>query len=415
MMSKANEFDLVLLGATGFTGQLVAEYLLGRHGADGDLRWALAGRSRDKLESVRAGLGEAGASLPLLIADSHDRVSLDALAGRTRAICSTVGPYALHGSDLVAACAAAGTDYCDLTGEVPWMRRMLDEHGEAARASGARLVHCCGFDSVPSDMGVWFLQRAALERLGQPLTRIRMGVERMRGTMSGGTAASMLNIIEETRRDPGIAKIAQNPYSLCPEGQRKGARQPYVKRPEFDEGLQSWLAPFVMAAINTRIVHRSHGLRDRPWGDGFVYDEAMMTGRGFSGRRRAWTWSLALGGFAVGASFSPTRKLMASRVLPSPGEGPTAEQREKGFFRLLFDGATEDGRRLQARVTGDRDPGYGSTSKMLGEAALTLATDLPADAVPGGFWTPSTALAEPLLPRLIEHAGLTFAVVSGTD
>ena len=411
-MGKTKDFDLVLLGATGFTGQLVAEYLLGRHGADGDLRWALAGRSRDKLEQVRSELGDAAASLPLLIADSHERKSLDDLVAKTRAVCSTVGPYALHGSDLVAACAAAGTDYCDLTGEVPWMRRMLDAHAETARDSGARLVHCCGFDSIPSDLGVWFLQRAAIERLGQPLVRIRMGVERMRGTMSGGTAASMLNIIEETRRDPGVAKVAQNPYSICPPDHRKGVRQPYVKSPEFDEGLDSWLAPFVMAAINTRIVHRSHALQDQAWGEGFVYDEAMMTGRGFSGRRRAWTWSLALGGFALGASFGPTRKLMASRVLPSPGEGPNPEQREKGFFRLLFDGQTDDGQRLQARVTGDRDPGYGSTSKMLGEAAFTLATDLPADAVRGGFWTPSTALAEPLLPRLIEHAGLTFDVVS---
>ena len=414
-MGKTNEFDLVLLGATGFTGQLVANYLLGRHGVDGDLRWALAGRSRDKLETVRSGMGAAAASLPLLIADSHDRESLDALVAKTSAVCSTVGPYALHGSDLVAACAAAGTDYCDLTGEVPWMRRMLDAHADAAQASGARLVHCCGFDSIPSDLGVWFLQRAALERLGRPLVRIRMGVERMRGTMSGGTAVSMLNIIEETRRDPEVAKVAQNPYSLCPPAHRKGVRQPYVKRPEFDEGLDSWLAPFVMAAINTRVVHRSHALQDHAWGEGFVYDEAMMTGRGFSGRRRAWTWSLALGGFAVGASFGPTRKLMAARVLPSPGEGPTAEQREKGFFRLLFDGATDDGQRLQARVTGDRDPGYGSTAKMLGEAALTLATDLPDDALPGGFWTPSTALAGPLLPRLTEHAGLSFEIVSEGD
>lgn len=407
-MSQARDYDLILLGATGFTGQLLADYLVGRHGASGDLRWALAGRNREKLEKVRADLGDAASGLPLLIADSHDRDSLNALVSRTKAVCTTVGPYALHGSDLVAACAAAGTDYCDLTGEVPWMRQMLDQHAATARESGARLVHCCGFDSIPSDLGVWFLQQQAMEKFGQPCTRVRMGVERMRGTMSGGTAASMLNIIEQTRRDPEVARVAKNPYALCPPEQRDGVRQPYVKGPEFDEGLNSWLAPFVMAAINTRIVHRSHALLGRPWGEGFIYDEAMMTGRGFAGRRRAWGWALSLGGFALGASFRPTRSLLQKRVLPAPGEGPTPEQREKGFFRLLFDGRTESGERLRVRVSGDRDPGYGSTAKMLGEAAFTLATDLDRDALPGGFWTPATALADKLKPRLEAHAGLVF-------
>jgi short subunit dehydrogenase-like uncharacterized protein len=410
-MSEAREFDLVLLGATGFTGQLVAEHLLTRHGVGGNLRWALAGRNEQKLGEVRQALGEQASDLPLLIADSHDRATLDALTARTKAICSTVGPYALHGSELVAACAASGTDYCDLTGEVPWMRRMLDAHLETARNSGARLVHCCGFDSIPSDLGVWFLQREAQARFGKPMDRVRMGVERMRGTMSGGTAASMLNIIEETRRDPEVARVAKNPYALCPEDARDGVRQPYVKGPEFDQGLNSWLAPFVMAAINTRIVHRSHALQGHPWGREFRYDEAMMTGANFAGRRRAWGWSLSLGGFALGASFGPTRRLMAKRILPAAGQGPSPEQREKGFFRLLFDGHAESGERLQVRVTGDRDPGYGSTGKMLGEAAFTLATELPVDALPGGFWTPSTALADRLLPRLIEQAGLTFEVV----
>ena len=410
-MTDKHEFDLVVLGATGFTGQLLADYLRGRHGINGSLRWALAGRSEDKLKTVREQLGETAADLELIVADSHDRSSLDRLTARTRAVCSTVGPYALYGSELVAACAASGTDYCDLTGEVPWMRRMLDEHEDAARDSGARLVHCCGFDSIPSDLGVWFLQQQAMEQFGRPMSRIRMGVERMRGTMSGGTAASMLNIIEETRQDSEVAKVAKNPYSLCPPDLRQGPRQPYVRGPEFDQDLNSWLSPFVMAAINTRIVHRSHALAGRPWGEEFCYDEAMMTGRGFSGRRRAWTWSLGLAGFALGASFGPTRKLMARRVLPKPGEGPSAEQREKGFFRLLFDGQNEHGDSIRVRVTGDRDPGYGSTAKMLGEAAFTLATGLEADAPPGGFWTPSTALGQPLLDRLIEHAGLSFEVV----
>ena len=410
-MSDQPKFDLVLLGATGFTGRLVAEYLLSRHDADGDFKWALAGRSQDKLEGVRTELGESAAGLPLLIADSHDRASLDALVAQTRAVCSTVGPYALYGSELVAACAASGTDYCDLTGEVPWMRQMLDAHEAAAIESGARLVHCCGFDSVPSDLGVWFLQHHAQRLFGRPMTRVRLGVQSLKGKMSGGTAASMLNIIESSRADPEIARIAKNPYALCPAEFRKGPRQPYVKGPTFDDDLNAWLAPFVMAAINTRIVHRSHSLQGRPWGEDFSYEEAMMTGRGFQGRRRAITWSLALGGFALGASLRLTRKLMQKRVLPKPGEGPSPEERERGQFKLLLVGRDDDGHEIRVRVTGDRDPGYGSTSKMLGEAAYTLATDVPEGMPPGGFWTPSTAMAEKLIPRLVEHAGLSFEVL----
>ncbi len=408
-MSNDKEFDLVLLGATGFTGRLVAEYLLGRHGADGELKWALAGRDEGKLAALREELG-AG-KLPIVVADSHDRASLDALVARTRVVCSTVGPYALYGSELVAACAAAGTDYCDLTGEVPWMRRMLDAHAEAARASGARIVHCCGFDSIPSDIGVWFIQREAMARLGAPLKRVRLRVERMRGMMSGGTAASMLNIITESRRDKEVGKLARNPYALCPPDARDGVRQPYVNGAVFDPVFEAWAAPFVMAAINTRIVHRSHALLGFPWGKDFRYDEAMLTGKGFAGRRRAWTMSLALGGFALGAALAPTRALLARLVLPKPGEGPSAEAREKGFYRLLIDGRTADGQQLRARVIGDRDPGYGSTCKMLGEAAVALAFDIDPVQPAGGFWTPATALAEPLLKRLPEHAGVTFEVI----
>ncbi len=407
-MRDQPQFDLVLLGATGFTGRLVAEYLLKRHGATGAFRWALAGRSRDKLERVRDTLGADAAALPVLLADAGDRASLDALAARTRVVCSTVGPYALYGSELVAACAASGTDYCDLTGEVPWMRQMLDRHQATAARSGARLVHCCGFDSIPSDLGVWFLQQQAQRRFGRPMTRVRLGVQALKGHMSGGTAASMLNIIESSRRDPEIARIVKNPYALCPEEDRQGPRQPYVKGPQFDPDLDAWLAPFVMAAINTRIVHRSHALQGRPWGPDFTYEEAMMTGRGFKGRRRALAWSLLLGGFALGASLAPTRKLMASRFLPKPGEGPSPEARERGLFKLLLVGRDEDGHELRVRVSGDRDPGYGSTAKMLGEAAYTLATDVPKGQPAGGFWTPSTALAEPLIQRLVEHAGLRF-------
>lgn len=405
------EFDIVLMGATGFTGRLVAEHLVRRHGVGGKLKWALAGRSREKLEKIRIELGEAAAGLPVIVADSHDRGSLDELAKRTRVVCTTVGPYALHGSDLVAACAENGTDYCDLSGEVPWMRRMLDAHADAAKKSGARIVHCCGFDSIPSDMGVWFLQKQARERFEKPLARVRMRVKAAKGGLSGGTYASMLNIVEEARRDQSVAKVLKNPYALCPPELRDGERQPYVSSATFDPVFEVWTAPFVMAVINTRVVFKSNALSGHAYGKDFRYDEAVMTGRGFSGRLKATTVSLGMGAFALGAAFGPTRSLLKKMVLPKPGEGPSADEREAGFFKIVIDGQTADGRKaLRVSVSGDRDPGYGSTSKMLGETAYALATDLPADVCEGGIWTPSTALGERLRKPLEQHAGLKFEV-----
>lgn len=406
-MTDRREFDVVLMGATGFTGRLVAEHLLARHGSGGDLRWALAGRSQARLEEIRTGLGDRASSLPLIVADSHDRGSLDRLVQRTRVVCTTVGPYALHGSELVAACCANGTDYCDLSGEVPWMRRMIDQHAEAANKSGARIVHCCGFDSIPSDMGVWFLQRAAIEKFGKPLERVRLRVKAAKGGLSGGTFASMLNIVEESRRDPETAKVLKNPFALCPPEARKGPRQPYVNGPKFDAAIGSWMAPFIMAAINTRVVHRANALQDFAYGNGFRYDEAVLTGKGFGGRAKATVVSLGMGAFALGAAMGPTRSLLKKMVLPKPGEGPSPEQREAGFFNVIVEGRTSEGNTLRARVKGDRDPGYGSTSKMIGEAAVCLARDID-DGVEGGFWTPATALGRHLLERLESHAGVTF-------
>lgn len=403
-----HQFDVVLMGATGFTGRLVAEHLLRRHGAGGDLRWALAGRNREKLEQVRTGLGDSAAGLPLIVADSHDRASLDALVHKTRVVCTTVGPYALHGSDLVAACAAQGTDYCDLSGEVPWMRRMLDQHEQAARASGARIVHCCGFDSIPSDLGVWFLQKLARDRFGRPLDRVRLRVKAAKGGLSGGTFASMLNIVEESRRDPETARVLKNPYALCPPEPDQRPRQPYVNGPAFDEVFASWMAPFIMAAINTRVVHRANAIQDRAYGNEFRYDEAVLTGKGLGGRLKAISVALGMGAFALGAGLKPTRALLKKMVLPKPGQGPSPEQREAGFFNIAIDGRTSVGQSLRVRVRGDRDPGYGSTSKMIGETAVALARDLPADARPGGFWTPSTALGQTLIERLEAHAGVTL-------
>ncbi len=405
--------DVIVFGATSFVGRILCRYLLGRFGTGGELRWAMAARSKPRLEELRRELGAGAAQVPLLVADAADEASLMALAAKARVIVSTVGPYALYGEPLVKICAATGTDYCDLTGEVQWIRRMIDRHEAAARTSGARIVHCCGFDSIPSDLGVHFLQRESLKRLGKPCASVKMRVRAMRGGFSGGTVASLMNVVKETAADPALRRELQNPYSLCPPDGRPKTRQPAVKSAEFDADFGAWTAPFVMSAINTRIVQRSHALLGRPWGEGFTYDEAVLTGRGIKGRLAASGTAVGLGGFMLAGALPPTRWLLERFVLPAPGEGPSPAAQEKGFFDLRFVGRTADGQVLRAKVTGDRDPGYGSTGKMLGEAAACLALDLAPGRPGGGFWTPATILGDRLVERLKAHAGLAFELLPG--
>lgn len=400
-------YDLVVFGATSFVGQILCAVLHERHGFDSDLRWAIAGRNPEKLADVAARLD---LNVDHIVADAADELALAALAESTRVIVSTVGPYALHGSLLVAAAVTAGTDYCDLTGEPHWMQSMIDAHHEGAALSGARIVHACGFDSIPSDLGVFFTQAQAQELLGEPCTQINMRVKALKGAASGGTVASMLNIVEEASNDPSLRRVLTNPYALAPAGMRTGVRQPNVTLPMRDEASERWVAPFVMAAVNTRVVHRSHALRGRPWGDDFLYDEAMLTGSGPLGALRAGAVSGGLGGLMGAISVGPVRKILADKVLPKPGEGPSPEAQEAGFFDIRFYGTTASGARITTKVTGDRDPGYGSTAKMLAEAAIMLLGLDPAD-VPGGFWTPSTAFGEPFIQELVDHAGLTFGVI----
>lgn len=408
-MQASREFDVIVYGATGFTGALVAEYLLERYGCGQDLRWAIAGRSRTKLEALKARLGEGASALDLIVADSTDHAAVAALAGRTRVVLTTVGPYALYGSPLVAACVAAGTDYCDLAGEVQWIRRMIDLHHEHAGESGARIVHCCGFDSVPMDMGVYFLQQQAQQRYGAYCKSIALFVKATRGSASGGTLASMINIIREARQDRDVARLLADPYALNPEGEREGPDGRDQHGVSFDDDAGCWTAPFVMAGVNTRVVRRSHALAGYPYGKDFRYREAVMSGEGAAGRLKGSLMTLGIGGLVLGISLSPTRRLLQKFVLPNPGEGPGPEAREAGFFNLMQVGKLADGTIIRSRITGDRDPGYGSTSKMLAETAVCLAKDEPV--APGGVLTPATAMGDALLDRLRDNAGLTFDVI----
>src|SRR6056297_1146898 len=404
------EVDIILWGATGFIGRLLAGYLWPRYGKTGEISFALGGNSRSELEAVHEDL-DGNDRLPLIVGDAFDRPFLEEMAKKARLVVSTVGPYAKFGDNLVAACAANGTDYCDLAGEPQWMPRMIDTHQETAAASGARIVHSCGFDSIPSDMGVFFLQNEARKRFGHFMNRVKLRVKIMRGGASGGTVASILNFIEEARRDPEVAKTAKNPYALAPAGHRTGIRQPNVSTFEYDPDAESWLAPFVMAAVNTRIVHRTNALMDYAYGQAFQYDEAMMMGTGMKGRFRAASLAGVLGAFVAGSAFAPSRALMKKTILPKPGEGPSPEKQEKGFYKLLLIGKDDAGNRLDVNVTGDQDPGYGSTRKMLGESAVCLFKDISRQDLKGGFWTPATAMGETLIQRLTANAGLTFDAV----
>ncbi|MCB1699786.1 MAG: saccharopine dehydrogenase NADP-binding domain-containing protein [Pseudomonadales bacterium] len=392
-MKNEREIGVIVYGATGYTGKLVAEYLNRQYGADGDVSWAMAGRSLDKLEAVRDELGIA-ANLPLIVADASDPASIKAMVGRASVVITTVGPYQLYGSGLVAACAQAGTDYVDLSGEPTWMKQMIEAHSDAARASGARIVFSCGFDSVPFDLGVWMLQSEAKRALGTALPRVRGRVYGMKGVWSGGTLASFRVTMQATAKNPELGAVLINPFALTPGF--TGADQPSGTKPRYDEAEKSWVAPFMMAIINTKNIHRSNYLLKHAYGTDFAYDEMFITGPGDEGEAMAR---------AIASDNS-----MASDPTPQ-GEGPTKEQRETGYYELVFAGETADGKSMRVRVTGDMDPGYGSTSKIISECAVCLLKN--PDAAEGGIWTPAAAMGSLLIDRLRRNAGVTFELEQG--
>ena len=403
-MNQSREFDIIIWGASGFTGRLVAEYLFKKYGTTGDLKWAMAGRNAAKLETVRAEVADE--TVPLIIANSNDEVSIAEMVQRAKVICTTVGPYAKYGSKLVAACIEHQAHYCDLAGEVQWMRKMIDQHHEAAKANGVKIVHTCGFDSIPSDMGVYFIQREAKAKTGQPAKQIKMRVAGMSGGISGGTYASLSNVMEEALIDKSIFKVLSNPYGLNPKGEQEGGDKPDLRSVVYDEASKSWIAPFIMAGINTKVVRRSNALSGYSYGKDFGYEEATISGKGFSGRMKGIMTALPMG-LMVMAKPGSLLKKGVDALLPKPGEGPNKKEREAGFYNLRFYITLEDNSTAFGKVTGDMDPGYGSTSKMLGEAAVCLAKDDLSDV--SGILTPSIAMGDALLTRLQESAGLTFS------
>lgn len=394
---------MIVWGATGFTGRLVARYLCERYGASGPVRWAIAGRREHALEELRSELTEidsTAADLPMLIGDSNDAESLRQMAAQTMVMLTTVGPYSAYGAELVAACVAEGTDYVDLCGETPFIRRMIDEHHETAREQRCRIVHCCGFDSVPSDIGVLHLQKTAMDTLGTTLPTVRFYLEKAKGGLSGGTLASMMGIMDQAR-DRSVRRLLGNPYALNPDDGVRGPDGSDQTGVQWDPLADAWTAPFMMAGINTRVVRRSNALLDYAWGQDFAYSEVVALKSGAGGWCRAMQMAVGLGSFMALTWARPTRALLKATVLPKPGQGPSPKAQETGFFRIRLVGQGDAGR-LETVIRGKRDPGYGATSRMLAESALCLAFDQ--DQLPEryGVLTPSSGIGEALIPRLTQ-------------
>jgi len=422
MIDDQRTYDVVLWGATGFTGQLVAEHLADRYTED--LDWAIAGRDRERLATVRealAGIDHSLESLDILTGDAFDRDSLDDITRQTTVVCSTVGPYAEYGSDLVAACVDQRTHYCDLAGEVHWMQQTIDEHHERARERGVSIVHGCGVDSIPSDIGVLLLQDYAQAEFGVPCSRVRTYVtspsfdlSKMTDAFSGGTIASLSGMYAARAKDPQARRAIDNPYSLAPAGERTGPDGGVQARPAYDALTDQWTAPFIMATINEKVVRRTNAVLDYQWGRDFQYGEATPTGDGVAGAVVALGKVAGLGAFAGIMSVGPLRRLVAEHFLPGPGEGPTRETIETSFFTVQLVGTgeapdSEETFTVEATVTSDRDPGYGSSARILAESVMCLANGETDTQLEGGVLTPASGIGLLVVDRL-ETCGMTFGV-----
>lgn len=418
-------YAVVLYGATSFVGQITAHYLVqflsNKKSTDDSeksaVTWAIAGRDKEKLEKLQSELSKAqnneetDKKVDIIIANSDDDTSLDEMTKQTQVIISTVGPYLKYGEPLIKSCVNNGTDYVDLTGEAIFIKDMMDKYQAKAQQTGARIVNSCGFDSIPSDLGVYFTQQQAETKFNQQCDVIHMRVKAAKGGLSGGTIASMATIFEEVGKDKARRKQVANPYLLNDDTDAPNVRQDNVSKPEYDSEHERWLAPFVMASINTRIVHRSNQLLGYEYGREFKYDEAMWMKDGVKGQLSSYAMSAGLLGFATAMMIKPSRELLSKHVLPKSGSGPSKSEQENGYFDIRFFGETSEKDSISTKVTGDKDPGYGSTSRMLAQSALCLAQDVTKAEVAGGFWTPASAMGNKLLTRLEDHAGLSFAVV----
>ena len=401
-MNAQKKLDLVIWGATGFTGKLVCEYITNSYNSK-DLNWTIAGRNEEKLLKLKNRLNIKNS---ILIGNSNDKSSLEKICGKTKVICSTVGPYALYGTNLIHACVKMKTNYCDISGETQWIRKIIDTFHEKAKKQKIKIVNSCGFDSIPSDMGVYFCQSNYYKENGEYANEINMRVAGTRGGFSGGTYNSLTNVIHEASLNKSVRKILNNPYGLNPINEQSGPDKKDLKSVEYDNEAKSWIAPFVMAGINTKIVRRSNALLNYKYGNSFLYSEAVLVGNGILGKIKGYLSLIPI--LMVIQKKGSVIKKIVDLFVPKAGEGPSKKQRENGFFSLKFFFGNNRQRYL-AKVTGDMDPGYGSTSKMLAECAICLALDDTLNENYGVI-TPSVAFEENILERLQNNAGLTFSM-----
>ena len=417
MADTERQYDIVVWGATGVAGRLVAEYLTEQYDPDA-VALAIAGRNEERLDAVATDLtaGNEWDDVPILLGDATDPESLREMAERTAVVCTTVGPYTAYGTPLVEACIDAGTDYCDLTGEVNWIRETVDRFHDAAVEAETRIVHSCGFDSVPADIGTALVQSFAREEFGAPCETVRIYVEGGSGGVSGGTLASFGELFEAAADDPAVRRALANPYSLAPPGEREGVDPGEQRRPRRDPLRGGWTAPSPMAPVNERVVRRSNALLNYPWGREFRCSEVIPTGRGLRGAATAGAIAGGLGLFSAAMAVGPLRSGIQEYVFPDPGEGPTSEETEQGYFtvRVLGRGtADDDPFTVEAEFGADWGPGYGATARMLGEAGMCLLEDDTDSPLSGGVLTPASAIGTPLADRL-RAVGFTATVSEAT-
>ena len=385
-MSNLNKYDFVIYGATGFTGKLVVEYAIKQYNNNNEVSWAIAGRNNEKLEHVQEKYN-LPSDIGKIVVDSNDQNSIDEMVSQTKCVLTTVGPYQLYGEKIIKTCISTGTDYVDLCGEPGFMHKIISECSAEAKETGARVVFSCGFDSIPFDLGVLFVQEAVMSKLNKYAPSVRGRVRAMNGEFSGGTAASMKATMAALQSDPELINILVNPHALC-EG-IQGVQQDDDSKPTYDEELNTWVAPFFMAPINTKNIHRSNKLMNHIYGESFKYNEMWIQGPGEEGK--------------AAAEFISTMNPLGDA--PEPGDGPSRESRENGNYDVLFC-ADVDGETIKASVSGDMDPGYGSTSKMIAESAVCLVKDC--EDLAGGIYTPAASMGKKLIKRLESNAGLTF-------
>ena len=387
-MSNSNQYDFVIFGATGFTGKLVVEYVINKYGCNDDISWAIAGRNKEKLEKVKDRFN-LPSDIAMMIVDSSDQASVDAMVSQTKCVLTSVGPYQLYGEKIITSCISSGTDYVDLCGEPGFMHKIISEYSDEAKQKGARIVFSCGFDSIPFDLGVLFVQEEVKAKFNKYAPSVRGRVRDMNGEFSGGTAASMKATMAALHSNPDLINVLINPHALC-EG-FQGVQQDDDSKPKYDEELDTWVAPFFMAPINTKNIHRSNKLMNHIYGEDFKYNEMWIQGSGEEGK--------------AAAEFISTMNPLGDA--PEPGEGPSKESRENGNYDVLFCADLDD-QTIKASVSGDMDPGYGSTSKMITESAVCLVKDCKD--LPGGIYTPAASMGEKLIKRLERNAGLSFKV-----